>query len=154
MNLGVALRAQGRDQEALGHFQNAVLLRPFYPEALTNLAIVTAETGNFPEAEALFRRALSANPNNSDYRANLVQFLAQRNAPGAALEVGIESLSQLKANGRLRTLVESIAARDCGAFEVGWRPGPVLVNKIKVWPVPQLEALRQALRKIELCRGD
>ena len=154
MNLGVALRAQGRNQEALGHFQNAVLLRPFYPEALTNLAIVTAETGNFPEAEALFRRALSANPNNSDYRANLVQFLAQRNAPGAALEVGIESLSQLKANGRLRTLVESIAARDCSAFEVGWRPGPVLVNKIKVWPVPQLEALRQALRKIELCRGD
>ena len=61
-NLGSALRAQGRLDEAAESSGRALRLRPGFPEAHLNLALVRAQQGRPAEAEQHFRRALELKP--------------------------------------------------------------------------------------------
>ena len=56
-NLGNVLARTGRTDEAVGHFEAALRLRPEYPEALNNLANTLALKGDLAGAEALYRKA-------------------------------------------------------------------------------------------------
>ncbi|MFN2427187.1 MAG: tetratricopeptide repeat protein [Candidatus Binatia bacterium] len=61
-NLGVALQAAGRQDEAARHYQEAVRLNPTWPEALNNLGIAHAWRGDFAGARGRFEDALRVRP--------------------------------------------------------------------------------------------
>ena len=70
-NLGTALAAQGRTEEAEKHYEEAVRLNPTYPEALNNLGSSRAKKARYDEAIGLFIRALKRDPNLKTARQNL-----------------------------------------------------------------------------------
>jgi tetratricopeptide (TPR) repeat protein len=70
-NLGVFLRARGRDAEALEHFSRAAELRPAYADAHYNLGILLYERGRLDAAAAQYRAALAARPDYEEARCNL-----------------------------------------------------------------------------------
>ena len=61
-NLGSALRAQGRLDEAAEYSGRALRLKPAFPEAHLNLALILVKQGRPGEAERHFRRALELKP--------------------------------------------------------------------------------------------
>ncbi|HEY0838174.1 MAG TPA: tetratricopeptide repeat-containing glycosyltransferase family protein [Azospirillum sp.] len=61
-NLAVALKQQGRFDEALAATRAAVRLAPGFPAAHFNLGIALAERGELPEAVAAYRAAIRLNP--------------------------------------------------------------------------------------------
>jgi len=61
-NQADAYRDQGRLEEAIASYQNAVALAPDFPAAHVNLGSALAQQGRHPEALACFRRALALEP--------------------------------------------------------------------------------------------
>src|SRR2546426_10880851 len=61
-NQADAFRDQGRLEEAIASYQNAVALAPDFPAAHVNLGSALAQQGRHPEALACFRRALALEP--------------------------------------------------------------------------------------------
>ena len=61
-NLGNALAACGRSDEAIQEFQEAVRLKPASPAVLCNLAVVLAAKNRFADAGLYYRRALEIDP--------------------------------------------------------------------------------------------
>ncbi len=90
VNLGIALREQGRNAEAAAHFEEALRLRPDLPEARNGLGLALAAQGRLPEAMDEYRKILSVHPEFAPARTNL----------GAALT----------AQGRLAEAAEEYAA--------------------------------------------
>jgi len=76
-NLGTALAAQGRLDEAIGHFQEALRIDPLSDEAHTSLGSALAGKGRTAEAIGHFREALRLNPGNATVHNNLGLALAR-----------------------------------------------------------------------------
>jgi tetratricopeptide (TPR) repeat protein len=70
-NLGEALAAAGRRDEAAVHYAEAVKIHPSYPPARNNHGIVLAEAGRYAEAEQEFRAALAVDPRLAMAESNL-----------------------------------------------------------------------------------
>ena len=70
-NLGTALQALGKLEEAAVCYKQALALKPDLAEAQMNLGAVLQAQGKFEEAEALFRRALALRPDLSEAHVNL-----------------------------------------------------------------------------------
>ena len=64
-NLGVALHAQGKIDEAMACLRRAVTLKPDYADAHSNLGNALKEQGKLDEAVACYRQALELNPASS-----------------------------------------------------------------------------------------
>ncbi|MEM1043569.1 MAG: tetratricopeptide repeat protein [Bacteroidota bacterium] len=80
-NLGTALlRLGSAPGEAVEHLENAIHLEPDYVDALVNLAIVRAGSGDEAAAGTLFRRAVEAGPNDANALSNLGMYQLQRGA--------------------------------------------------------------------------
>jgi serine/threonine-protein kinase len=75
-NLGVALAGQGKLDEAITEFREALRLKPDYPEAHNNLGNALPDQGKLDEAIAESREALRLRPDYADAHITL----------GAALE--------------------------------------------------------------------
>ncbi|MFN8061376.1 MAG: tetratricopeptide repeat protein [Vicinamibacterales bacterium] len=73
-NLGSALAAQGKRQEAANAYRRAIDLKPDYAEAMNNLALVLRDAGRVPEAVSLLERAVAANPAFEQAHNNLGSF--------------------------------------------------------------------------------
>jgi tetratricopeptide (TPR) repeat protein len=63
-NLGLALSAQGKPQEAFDHYRAAVRIKPNFAIAHLNLGTLHADAGRHSEAIAEFRTALESEPND------------------------------------------------------------------------------------------
>lgn len=74
-NLGAALRAQGRLDEAVEHSRRALLLKPDLPEANLNLALARGGQGRVAEAEGYFRRVLELRPRSVPAHSGLGSIL-------------------------------------------------------------------------------
>jgi tetratricopeptide (TPR) repeat protein len=74
-NLGLALSALGRNEEAVEHFQAAVKLRPDDGQTHSNLGNALRALGNTDEALEHFRKAVELNPRLALAHTNLGQFL-------------------------------------------------------------------------------
>jgi len=61
-NLGLDYSRQGRLDEALSHYQKAVMIDPGYVEAHSNLGILYHSQGKFNEALSCYAQALSIDP--------------------------------------------------------------------------------------------
>jgi len=61
-NLGVDLKRAGRVQEAVGHYEQALLIRPDFAEAHSNLGAALEQLGQVQEAIDHYERALQLKP--------------------------------------------------------------------------------------------
>jgi regulator of sirC expression with transglutaminase-like and TPR domain len=77
-NLGNALQAQGKLEEAVACHQRALSLNPDDPVVHNNLGNALKEQGKLEEAVACYQRALSLNPNNYTAHYNLGSALQEQ----------------------------------------------------------------------------
>lgn len=70
-NLGNALRADGRQKEAIKSYSKALILRPGYIRASDNLGVVLTEAGQVDDAINNFSEALKTRPNDPLLHCNL-----------------------------------------------------------------------------------
>jgi protein O-GlcNAc transferase len=62
--LGAALQAQGKSQEALASYDQAIKLKPNYAEAYSNRGVVLKELGQLAEAIASYDQAIKLKPDD------------------------------------------------------------------------------------------
>jgi tetratricopeptide (TPR) repeat protein len=74
-NVGVALQAQGRDDEAAEQYRRAISARPDYAPAYNNLGVVLRNRGRIDEAIAAYRQSLAYHPDDAGTRLNLGEAL-------------------------------------------------------------------------------
>ena len=94
-NLGLALADEGKLNEALPHYQQAVKLNPNGAEAYCNWAVALARLGQPEAARQQFQQALAINPQDSLAHEKLAQLLAADGQIQAALKE-YEIASQLR----------------------------------------------------------
>jgi tetratricopeptide (TPR) repeat protein len=70
-NLGVALQAQGRLDEAAAQYRRAIAIRPDYAPAYNNLGVVLQTRGQIAEALAAYQQALRHHPRDAGIHGNL-----------------------------------------------------------------------------------
>jgi Flp pilus assembly protein TadD len=71
LDLGQLLAAQGRQREALGHYQQVVALQPGRADAHASMGVILAEFGRVSDAVRHFRRALELDPDDARIHNNL-----------------------------------------------------------------------------------
>ncbi|MBX7137312.1 MAG: tetratricopeptide repeat protein [Oligoflexia bacterium] len=118
MNLGVALDAQGKLEEAMGHYETTVLMRPFYPDGLNNLGGAHARRGEFAKAEELFKRAIAQLPGFVSAHYNLGLVYASSGRPQLAISAWLTALEidpqYPQTLPSLRSVLAAIGAQGCG----------------------------------------
>lgn len=85
-SLGVCILRSGDFSAAVVHFENAIRLRPSYPQAYSNLGMALAGVGRTGEAIAVYRRALELDAGFVAARINLGLALADAGLMVEALE--------------------------------------------------------------------
>ena len=83
-NLAVALQAEGRLDDAAGHYQRAIALQPDYAPAYNNLGTALRAKGRLDEAIAAYHRALELRPEYGDAHYNLANALTDAGRPREA----------------------------------------------------------------------
>jgi len=96
-NLGIALAADGRLPEAIDHYEQAVRLKPTFPDVHNDLGTALIGVGRLPEALEEFRTALRLEPNYAATLGNLGDVLMQMGRTGEAVPNYLQEL-QLKPN--------------------------------------------------------
>jgi Tfp pilus assembly protein PilF len=75
-NYGIILGRQGKTEEAIGHFQQALRSNSDYADAHNNLGIALASQGKIGDAIPHLRRTLHLNPGRAEAHNNLGNMLA------------------------------------------------------------------------------
>ena len=70
-NLGIVLSEQGKPDQAIEHYRQAVALRPDYAEAHYNLARQLVNLGQLNDAVAHYEKAVAINPADAEAQNNL-----------------------------------------------------------------------------------
>ncbi len=91
-NLGVALDAMGRRDQAISHYRKSVEINPLNVNAFNNLANVLADKGRLGEAEKYYRKALRIEPENEVFLYNLGALYIRQGKTKMALEQFAEAL--------------------------------------------------------------
>jgi protein O-mannosyl-transferase len=91
-NLGVALFDQGRTDEAIGHYTEALRIWPGFAEAHNDLGLALVRQGRIPEAIGHYDEALRLSPNLVDARNNLGTALARQGRTAEAIAQFEEAL--------------------------------------------------------------
>jgi len=91
-SLGVALHHQGKIQEAIAHYTEALRIKPEYAEAHNNLGFVLAQQGKIQEAIAHYTEALRIKPDYPTAHTNLGIILAQQGRNQEAITHFVEAL--------------------------------------------------------------
>jgi len=76
--LGIALASEGKIDEAIQHFEQALDLKPDFAKAHYNLGIALAGTGKLPEAIQHYEQALRLKADYAEAFNNLAWLLATR----------------------------------------------------------------------------
>ena len=82
---GIALAQQGRLEEAVFQLQEALRLRPDYPEAHTNMGSVLYYQGNYDQAVAFYRHAIRLKPDDAGVYNNLGNVLSHQGRHAEAM---------------------------------------------------------------------
>jgi tetratricopeptide (TPR) repeat protein len=85
-NLGRYLMRQGRFQEAMDHYRQALRTAPDDVDSLVSVGNALFGEGREDEAADCYRRALKSNPNNPEAHVNLAVILAHRGQVEEAME--------------------------------------------------------------------
>jgi Tfp pilus assembly protein PilF len=100
--LGSVLSQQGRADDAIGHFREAVRLEPAYAEARTNLGAELAKQGHVDEAIAEYADALRVSPGLGLAHNNLGLAYASQGRPEDALRECLEAVRLTPDNADFR----------------------------------------------------
>ena len=85
-NLGVALQAEGRLDEATDHYHRAIALQPDYPPAYNNLATALRAKGQIADAVTTYQQALRLRPEYPEAQYNLANALMDAGKPAEAID--------------------------------------------------------------------
>jgi protein O-mannosyl-transferase len=85
-NLGIALGASDRYDEAAAHFAKALQIDPNFYDALVAMGVTRAHQGQLPEATEYFQAAIRSQPDAPKARVQLAHALWTENRDEAALE--------------------------------------------------------------------
>lgn len=85
-NLGFDLARQGRNAQAVPHFQKALEINPDFSEADNNLGTAFLNQGRLDEAAECYRRALELDPDFAEAQNNLGILLAKQGQITEAIE--------------------------------------------------------------------
>ena len=85
-NLGTALDKEGRTDDAIKHYQEALRIKPDYAEAHNNLGIALDKKGRIDDAISHYQEALRIEPDNAEAHNNLGIDLARKGNIDAAVE--------------------------------------------------------------------
>ena len=91
-NLGEALLARGRKQDAIPHLREALRLRPDYPECLNSLGAALAGAGETDEAMRAFREAVRLRPAYGSAHYNMAVLLRTAGRSDEAMAAYREAL--------------------------------------------------------------
>jgi tetratricopeptide (TPR) repeat protein len=83
--LGVILNRQGKHDEAIAHFTEALRIKPDYFHALANMGWVLRQQGKDAEAISFLQRALTVRPDSADTHRQLGLVLAHQGKKEDAL---------------------------------------------------------------------
>ena len=83
--LGVILNRQGKHDEAIAHFTEALRIKPDYFHALANMGWALGQQGKAAEAISFLQRALAVRPDSADTHRQLGQILARQGKNDDAL---------------------------------------------------------------------
>jgi Flp pilus assembly protein TadD/uncharacterized membrane protein YhaH (DUF805 family) len=112
--VGLSFTAEGKFEEAIPHFEEALRAAGDRPDFIINLAIALASTGRFEEAERRYRDALGIYPQDDRIRLGLAEFLlGARKIDSASFELK-EILRRDPANESARSLLEKIRREGTG----------------------------------------
>ena len=84
-SLGDALDKKGQTDEAIGHFQEAIRLKPGYADAHNNLGNTLLKKGQADEAIGRFQEAIRLKPGYANAYNNLGNALLKKGQPGEAI---------------------------------------------------------------------
>ncbi len=84
-NLGVALQAQGRLDQAIAHYRRAIAISPDYAPAYNNLGVALRSQGKLDEVIPAYRQALERRPDYPEVHYNLATALIEQGKPQEAL---------------------------------------------------------------------
>ena len=85
-NLGVALQAEGRLDEATDHYHRAIELAPAYPPAYNNLATALRAKGQIADAVTTYQQALGLRREYPEAHYNLANALMDAGKPAEAID--------------------------------------------------------------------
>ncbi len=85
-NLGAALQADGRLDEAIAHYRRAIAIRPDYAPAYNNLGSTLRARARLDDALAAYRRALELRPDYPEAHYNLGNAFLESGRPDDAAE--------------------------------------------------------------------
>jgi len=124
---------QGRLDEAISYCQQALALRPGYPEAHANLGRCWERQGRLEEAVASYRQALLRMPNSAELYGNLGNALSEQGKLKEALQAYQQAIARKSQDPQLR-LNRALILLLQGEFADGW------ANYEQRWRIPQLAA--------------
>ncbi|MFC1813392.1 tetratricopeptide repeat protein [Thermodesulfobacteriota bacterium] len=78
INLGAVLSEQGRLDEAVIHYREALRIKPDNADAHNNLALAFSERGNHKEADMHFKKALMSKPESASIHYNFGVYLMKQ----------------------------------------------------------------------------
>jgi len=84
INLGVVLQKQDRFDEAIRHYQMALMIEPNHPKAHFNLGIIFSNQGRFDEAIRHYQAIVNLDPEHFDANNNLGNILCEQGRFGEA----------------------------------------------------------------------
>ena len=120
INLGAILDQEGRHEEALGQYRQALAERGGHPLALNNMGNSLSKLGRFAQAAASFRLALAAAPDCLEARLALGAALQRDGDAQGAIACFREALGRdpecAEAHWNL-----ALALLIAGEFQEGWR---------------------------------
>ena len=105
-NLGVALSAGGRTDDAIRHLREAVRLEPEFPSAHNRLAVAMDRRGNVAEATSHLAEVVRLMPSSAEAYANLAVALAKQGKKAEAIEAFSQAVLLNPADATSRSRME------------------------------------------------
>ncbi len=114
LKLGDVYALRKLNAEALQEYKAALELRPDYPHAIFNMALIYSSTGNLERAKQLYERVLQIDPNYSDAHRSLGAIAYLNNDLSEALyyfEKFLETSTDESAKNKIRGDIALIRSR-------------------------------------------
>ena len=158
-NIGGALERQGKNEEALTFFRQAVALKPNYPAGFFNIGVVSRRLNRIDDSITAYRRVLEIDPTETSARNNLYHALRETGHQDEAIEVCREGMRVAPSHTMAHNLGVELSRREQFAeavdmyrkaveldpkFALSWTNLGDCLKKMQR-PAESLDAYRQAV---------
>jgi len=106
LKLAVLYFQDGKNNFALDEVKQAILIDPSWYQPYWMRGLIQMKTGDLPQAEASFQKALSINPNSSDVKHNYGVLLCKMKRPTDAMRMFTAALADPAYGQRAKTWQE------------------------------------------------